>query len=72
MATVLLYIGIVLIVCGWIVLSLFAIKQMRAQKEYERLPQKWNEIKQSFIYKRWIARGIILVGMILLIISIIL
>lgn len=45
MATILLYIGIALIVVGWLTLSWFAAKQMNAQKEYEKLPQKWEEVK---------------------------
>ncbi len=69
MVTILLYIGIALIVIGWLTLSWFAVKQIRAQKEYERLPQKWEEIKQSLIHKRWICRGLIIFGLILLIIS---
>lgn len=69
MATILIFIGIALIIIGWLTLSFFATKQIKAQKEYERLPQKWEEIKQAFIYKRWICRGLIILGMIVLIIS---
>ncbi|MCM1291708.1 MAG: hypothetical protein NC207_07245 [Bacteroides sp.] len=69
MANILLYIGIALIIIGWVTLSWFAAKQLRAQKEYERLPQKWNEVKQSLIHKRFIGRTIIILGLILILIS---
>ena len=72
MATILLYIGIALIVIGWLTLSWFAAKQMNAQKEYERLPQKWEEVKQSLIHKRWICRSLIILGLIVIIISLLL
>lgn len=72
MATVSLYIGIVLIVIGWLTLSWFAAKQINAQKEYERLPQKWEEVKQNLIHKRWICRSLIILGMIVLIIPLLL
>lgn len=69
MDTILIYIGIALIIIGWLTLSVFAAKQINAQKEYERLPQKWEEVKQTFTYKRWICRGLIILGLIVLIIS---
>lgn len=47
MATTLIYIGIALIIIGWLTLSYFAAKQIKAQKEYERLPQKWDEVKRA-------------------------
>ncbi len=72
MATILLYIGIALIVIGWLTLSWFAAKQMNAQKEYERLPQKWEEVKQNLIHKRWICRSLIILGLIVIIISLLL
>lgn len=72
MATILLYIGIALIVVGWLTLSWFAAKQMNAQKEYERLPQKWEEVKQKLIHKRWICRSLIILGLIVIIISLLL
>lgn len=72
MATILLYIGIALIVVGWLTLSWFAAKQMNAQKEYDRLPQKWEEVKQKLIHKRWICRSLIILGLIVIIISLLL
>ena len=69
MASVLLYIGIGLIIIGWGTLSWFAAKQLNAQKEYERLTQKWQEMKQKLIHKRWICRGIIMIGLISIAIS---
>ncbi len=69
MAIILLYIGIALIVGGWLKLSFFAIKQINAQKEYDRLPQKWAEIKHGFIIKRWICRVLIILGMVAVVIS---
>lgn len=70
MATTLLYLGIAVIVMGWLSLSFFAGKQLSAQKHYERQPQKLGEIKQSTVCLRWISRGIILIGLMLIIISI--
>lgn len=72
MATVLLYIGIALIVIGWLAFSWFAAKQMNAQKEYERFPQKWEEVKQNLIHKRWICRSLIILALIVIIISLLL
>ncbi len=69
MATILLYIGIVLTVIGWLLLSWFAVKQMNLQKEYERFPQKWEEVKQNLIHKRWLCRSLIIFGLIVIIIS---
>lgn len=69
MATILLYIGIALIVIGWLTLSWFAAKQVNAQKEYGRLPQKWEEIKRSLLHKRLICRGVVILGLIAIIIS---
>lgn len=72
MASILIYIGIALIIIGWLSLSFFAAKQIKAQREYERLPQKREEVKQAFIYKRWLWRGIIILGLIVLIVSLLL
>ncbi|MCI9607561.1 MAG: hypothetical protein HFJ94_05250 [Muribaculaceae bacterium] len=69
MATILLYIGIVLIVIGWLSLSWFAAKQVNAQKEYGKLPQKWEEIKRNLLHKRLICRGVVILGLIAIIIS---
>lgn len=69
MASILLYIGIALIIIGWLALAWFAAKQINAQKECERIPQKWNEIKQSLIHKRWICRCIIILGLVVIVIS---
>ena len=69
MATILLYIGIVLTVIGWLLLSWFAVKQMNLQKEYERFPQKWEEVKQNLIHNRWLCRSLIIFGLIVIIIS---
>lgn len=69
METTVLFIGIGIIIIGWLSLSYFAFKQIRAQKEYERLPQKWAEIKHSFVIKRWICRGIIIFGLVVGVIS---
>jgi len=63
MTIVLLYIGIALIVGGWLTLAWFAAKQITAQKEYERLPQKWEEVRQNLIHKRQICRVAIIVGL---------
>lgn len=72
MAKILLYIGIALIVGGWLALARYAGKQLAAQKEYERLPQKWHEIKQELIHKRMICRCSIIAGLIAIIISLLL
>ena len=72
MATILLYIGIALIVIGWLTLSWYAAKQLNSQKEYERLPKKWEEIKKNLIHKRWICRSLIILGLIIIIISMVL
>ncbi len=72
MTTILLYLGIALIILGWLTLSWFAVKQINAQKEYERFPQKWEEVKQALIYKRWICRSLIVLGIVVLIISLML
>ncbi len=69
MSTILLYFGIALIIIGWLTMSWFAAKQITAQKEYERLPQKWEEVKQSLIHKRWIGRGLIILGLMVIIVS---
>lgn len=72
MASFLLYIGIILIVVGWFTLSWFAAKQLKAQNQYGKLPQKWAEVKHGFVIRRWICRGIIISGLIVIIISTIL
>lgn len=72
MATVLLYVGIALTVAGWLALSWFAVKQISARKEYERLPQKWDEIKQTLMHKRNLCRYLIMSGLLVLIISLLL
>ncbi len=69
MSMILLYIGVALNIIGWLSLSYFAVKQIYAQKEYERLPQKWAEVKSGLLQKRWICRGLILLGIIILCIS---
>lgn len=63
MNTILLCTGITLIIIGWLTLSWFAIKQINAQKEYEKFPQKREEIKSQLNRARWISRTIILIGM---------
>ncbi len=72
MAKDLLYIGIALIVIGWLALSWFAFKQIRLQKEYARMQQKWAEIKPGLVHKRALCRWLILAGMAILIISLVL
>ncbi|MCM1076656.1 MAG: hypothetical protein NC411_04765 [Bacteroides sp.] len=69
METFLLYFGIGLTVIGWLALSWFAAKQMKAQKEYERIPLKWEEVKRGLVRKRWICRVVILIGIIVILIS---
>lgn len=72
MATALLYIGIGLILAGWLSLAWFAAQQMRAQKEHGRLSQRSDELKASLVHKRWTCRAVILTGMVVIIISLIL
>lgn len=69
MSSVLLYIGIGLIVIGWLALACFAAKQLSARRQYERLPQKWEEVKHGLIRKRMISRGMVIAGLICIIIS---
>ncbi len=69
---IVLFIGIALIVIGWLSLSWFATKQLSAQKKYERLPQKWEEVKRDLTHKRLVCRGIIIFGLIVIIISLML
>ncbi len=71
MATILLYIGIALIVAGWLSLSWLAARRIQTQKELERLPQRREELKRSYANKRWACRAIILLGMVVLILSLI-
>ncbi|MDE6310018.1 MAG: hypothetical protein K2L93_05940 [Muribaculaceae bacterium] len=71
MSTVLLYIGIGLILAGWLSLSWFAIQQMRVRKEYGRMSQRSDELKAILVRRRWTCRAVILVGMIVLIISLV-
>lgn len=72
MATTLLYIGIAIIIIGWLTLSWFASKQINAKARYEKTPAKWEEVKSAIIKKRWAGRVTIVLGMIVIIISLIL
>lgn len=69
MAEILLYIGIGLTVVGWFALSWFALKQIGAQKKYDRMPQKWAEIKQGLVHKRQLCRWVIIGGLVVVALS---
>lgn len=49
---------------GW-----FAAGQIKAQKDYALAPHKWEDIKRDYVNKRWMSRGVILLGIILIIVS---
>lgn len=71
MTTLLIYAGIALVVTGSVALLLFSAKQKTAQMEQERMPHRWSEVKQGLVHKRILSRGIIVLGIIVLIISLI-
>lgn len=64
-----LYIGIGLVVIGWLTLAYFAAKQISAEKNYALQPHKWDEVRHSFITKRWMCRGIVILGILVIVIS---
>lgn len=67
--SILLYIGIAVIIIGWLLLSWFSAGQIKASREYGQMPQRWAEVKHTFVVRRWIARGIIIAGLILVAIA---
>lgn len=64
MEQIMLWIGVGLIIFGWLALAYFSMKQLHAQKEYGNLTQAWAEIKAKYVHKRWICRAIILLGLV--------
>ncbi len=72
MTTILLWVGIAIIVIGWLVLTTYAIRQLKAQKQYARMPQKWDEVKHDLMKKRMYGRLIIGAGIIVLLLTLLL
>lgn len=70
MAQIIVYIGIGIAVVGWLLLAWFAAGQIKAQKDYALAPHKWEDIKRGYVNRRWMSRGVILIGIILIIVSI--
>ncbi|MCM1450835.1 MAG: hypothetical protein NC102_01055 [Clostridium sp.] len=68
MASLLLYLGIGLIIIGLIATLYFAFKQMSLEKEYERMPWKQQDMRTTYVRRRFYSRVIMIAGIILLII----
>lgn len=67
MANILLYAGIGLIVIGLIATMYFAMKQLSVEKEYERMPWKQQDMRTTYVRRRFYSRAIMLVGIFLLV-----
>lgn len=65
MASILMWIGIIVIVIGWLALSLLASKRMAMKEELE----KFSEKKHQMMLRRNYSRLIILAGIALLLIA---
>lgn len=65
---ILLYAGIGLIAAGLVLNLVFSAKQIAAHKEYERMPQRWEQVKLGYLHKRILCRLGMILGIVLLVI----